>query len=157
MNYQGIYKVANPHKYKGDATRVVYRSMWEKYCFIWLDKTSTIKEWSSEEVVVPYFYDVDKRYHRYFVDLRFTTTEGKTFLIEIKPDKETRVPVGKRKTKRYISESLTYIKNQCKWKAAEEYAKEKGWVFKVWTELDLQQMGIMPKPLKPLKPFPAKI
>lgn len=154
MTYQGLYKVANPSKYKGNATNVVYRSMWEKHCFKWLDNNSAIKEWSSEEVIIPYFYEVDKSYHRYFVDLKFTTTEGKTFLIEIKPDKQTKVPVGKKKTKQYISESLTYIKNQCKWKAAEEYAKDRGWTFQIWTEHDLQRMGIMPKPLKPLKPLP---
>ena len=27
-----------------------------------------IIEWSSEETVVPYYYDIDKKYHRYFVD-----------------------------------------------------------------------------------------
>ena len=55
---------------------------------------------------------------------------------------------------------MTYVKNQCKWKAAEQYAKERGWVFAIWTEHTLTAMGIMPKqsdkplkPLTPLKPF----
>lgn len=156
MTYKGKYKVKNPAKYKGDYTNVVYRSMWERHCFKWLDEHPNIKEWSSEEVVVPYFFDVDKQYHRYFVDLKFVTTEGKTYLIEIKPDKQTKLPTSKRKTKQYVSESITYVQNQCKWIAAEKYANERGWHFEVWTEHTLQKLGIMPKPLKPLKPYPKK-
>lgn len=165
MTYKGKYKVQNTAKYKGDPNNVIYRSMWERYCFVWLDNNPQIKEWSSEETVVPYYYDVDKKYHRYFVDLKYTTLEGKTFIVEIKPEKETAPPKRPDKSKRYISESLTYIKNQCKWHAAEQYATDRGWQFVIWTEKSLYVMGIMPKqsetalkPLKPLKPFrkPAK-
>lgn len=165
MNYSGKYTPANPHKYKGDVTNIVFRSMWERYCFVWLDNNSSIKEWSSEEVIIPYYYDVDKKYHRYFIDLKYTTTEGKIYIVEIKPHKETEPPKRPDKSKRYLTEALTFIKNQCKWKAAEEYAKDRGWHFEIWTEQELTAMGIMPKqsstglkPLKPLKPFrkPAK-
>lgn len=165
MNYKGKYKPVNPQKYKGDVTNIIYRSMWERYCFHWLDHNPQIKEWSSEEVVIPYYYDVDKQYHRYFVDLKYTTVEGRTFIIEVKPLKETEPPKRPDKSKRYITESLTYIKNQCKWKAAREYAADRNWTFDVWTEKTLTSMGIMPKqsdkpltPLKPMKPFrkPAK-
>ena len=152
MNYKGKYKVVNRAKYKGDADNVIFRSMWEKYCFRWLDENPAIKEWSSEEVVVPYYYDIDKQYHRYFVDIKYTTMEGKTFLVEIKPKKQTQAPTGKRKTKQYISESLTYVKNQCKWAAAIKYAQERNWQFVVWTEDTLLQLGIMPKAMgKPHK------
>ena len=94
MAYSGKYTVKNPKKYQGDHTKVVYRSMWEKWCFKWCDENSDVKIWSSEEVVVPYFYEVDKKYHRYFVDLKVTFISGKTVLIEIKPDKETKPPVN---------------------------------------------------------------
>lgn len=157
MAYSGRYKVKNPQKYKGDYTNVIYRSHWEKVCFIWCDTKDEIKEWSSEEVVIPYYYDVDKKYHRYFMDLKVVTKEGKTVLIEIKPEKETKLPKNPNKSKRYISEALTYVKNQNKWKAAEEYAKDRGWHFEIWTEKKLQQMGLLTKPvpgkLKPFKPY----
>lgn len=156
MTYQGKYKVINPAKYKGDPSNVIYRSMWERYCFKWLDTNPNIKEWSSEEVVVPYFFEVDKKYHRYFVDLKYTTIDGKTFLIEVKPDKQTRAPVGKKRTKQYVNEAVTYVQNQCKWQAATTYAKDRGWVFQVWTEHTLYDLGIMPKPLKPLPKLPKK-
>ena len=59
---------------------------------------------------------------------------------------------------------MTYVKNMNKWKAAEEYAKDRKWEFQIWTEKTLTEMGIMPtqskkgglKPLKPMKPFRKK-
>jgi hypothetical protein len=163
MTYKGKYRVTNTSKYKGDFNNVIYRSNWEKQCFLWCDRNTNIKEWSSEEVVIPYYYDVDKKYHRYFMDLKFTTQEGKVYLIEIKPEKETKIPKNPNKSKRYINEALTYVKNQNKWKAAEEYALNRGWHFQIWTERELQSMGILPKrtpgklkSMKPLAPYRKK-
>ena len=154
MAYSGKYKVKNTKKYAGDATKVVYRSMWERYCFKWCDDEPTVKSWSSEEVVIPYLYEVDKKYHRYFMDLKITYTNGKTVLVEIKPDKETKPPAFTgRKTKRYITEGLTYVKNMNKWAAAQNYAADRGWGFEIWTEHRLEVMGIKPKSTKPLKPY----
>ena len=153
MAYKGKYKVQNKDKYKGDVKNVVYRSMWERYCFKWCDLNDDIEAWSAEEVVIPYLYEVDNKVHRYFVDLLIKFRQGGTFLIEIKPAKETVPPAGNRKTKRYLQESLTYIKNKNKWKAANEFALDRGWKFEVWTEDTLEKLGIKPKSTKPLKPF----
>lgn len=157
MAYSGKFKPKNPNKYKGDSSNIIFRSLWERACFKWCDETSTVKSWSSEEVVVPYLYEVDKKAHRYFVDLKINYTNGETHLVEIKPHKETSPPTypGKR-TKKYINESLTYIKNQNKWEAATSFAKDRGWQFVVWTEKDLQRMGILHKSIKPLPPFRGK-
>ena len=114
---------------------------------------------ASEEIVVPYLYEVDKKFHRYFVDLKIKFNTGETILVEIKPAKETELPKRPDKSKRYINEALTYVKNMNKWEAANDYAKDRGWKFQIWTEDTLQSMGIMPKlkgklkPLKPLKPY----
>ena len=50
-----------------------------------------------------------------------------------------------------------------KWEAANEYAKDRGWEFQVWTEKTLQEMKLMKKPvpgklksLPRLKPFRRK-
>jgi hypothetical protein len=156
MAYSGKYRVKNPAKYKGDYTNVIYRSLWEKYCFKWCDENSNVTEWSSEEVVIPYYYEVDKKYHRYFMDLKIMY-HGKTILVEIKPDRETKVPkFSGVKSKRYISESLTYVKNMNKWQAAKNYAEDRGWTFQIWTEDTLHSMGIKPKSTKPLKPYSKK-
>ena len=79
MAYSGRYRVKNPKKYKGDHTNVIYRSLWEKYAFKWCDDNNNVKTWSSEETIIPYLYEVDKRWHRYFVDLKITMRDGKTF------------------------------------------------------------------------------
>ena len=94
------------------------------------------------------------------MDLKITYNDGKTVLVEIKPAKETTPPEYKgRKTKRYITEGMTYVKNQNKWKAAQEYALDRGWEFQIWTENHLSALGILPNPkkkLKPLAPIKAK-
>lgn len=153
MAYSGIYKVKNKKKYRGNSENVVFRSLWENACFKWCDENPQVKSWSSEEVVVPYFYEADKKYHRYFVDL-LIQLETQTILVEIKPKKETAPPKSPaRKTKKFLEESLTFVKNQNKWNAASEFAKDRGWDFQVWTEETLQNLGILPKTIKPLKPL----
>jgi len=149
---QGVFKPKNPAKYTGKGD-IIYRSSWERHAFKWCDTNTAVKRWSSEDVVVPYFWDVDKRWHRYFCDL-LIEFEDKTLLIEIKPDKETKKPEFKgRKTKRYITEATTFIKNQQKWEAASKYASKRGWEFVVWTEHTLNAMGIMKASRKRLKPL----
>ena len=153
MAYSGRYRVKNTSKYKGDVQNVIYRSLWEKHCFKWCDDNPKVKSWSSEEVVIPYLYEVDRRYHRYFMDLKITMTDGKTILVEIKPHKETQPPTGSRRTRKFITEAATYVKNMNKWEAADEYAKDRGWHFQIWTEKTLSSMGILAKSTKPLIPF----
>lgn len=160
MAYSGKYKVKNKSKYTGNCDNVVYRSMWEKYCMMYFDKSSEVKNWSSEEIVIPYVYDVDKKYHRYFMDFKVKWANGSVSLIEVKPNKETTPPKKTNtRNKKYMTEALTYVKNMNKWEAANNYAKDRGWKFEIWTEIELRIMGIMPKPLKPLKkmkPFTKK-
>lgn len=146
MAYSGKYRVRNPAKYKGDPTKVHYRSLWERQVFRWLDDNSAVEKWSSETVVIPYKYKVDNRVHRYFMDLYVEfKNRDKPVIIEIKPDREKhlpKLPKSGRKTKRYITECLTYQKNQDKWEAADLYAKHKGWEFFIWTEHDITALGI---------------
>ena len=152
--YSGKFTPKNSSKYRGDPTSIIYRSGWEKNVMLHLDENTKVVSWSSEEVVVPYRYDVDGRVHRYFVDFFVEYSSGQKLLIEVKPFKETQVPKGNKRTKRYINEGLTYVKNQNKWEAANDYAKDRGWDFVIWTEKDLEAMGINKKPLKKLKPLP---
>ena len=60
-----------------------------------------------------------------------------TYLWEVKPYSQTKMPVQKRKTQRFIQEAATYAVNQEKWRAADLFCKEHGWQFKVLTEKDL--------------------
>ena len=143
MAYSGKYRPQNPDKYVGDVKNIVYRSLWERSTFKWLDQNSSIVRWNSEDVKIKYLCETDNRIHTYYMDLWFQTDEGKTFIVEIKPKGQTQVPKKpQRQTRRYIKESLTYVKNRSKWKAAEEYAADRGWHFEIWTEDTLRSFGI---------------
>lgn len=141
--YRGKYPVKHREKYEGNASLVVYRSLWERQVFRWCDDTPEIIKWSSEETIIPYRCRSDGRIHRYFVDLKIMFADGRTYLIEIKPKKQTLEPkIRSKKTKAYITEVLTYAKNISKWQAASEYCADRGWIFEVWTEDTLKGLGI---------------
>jgi hypothetical protein len=142
MSYKGKYSPSYPQKYKGDPTNIVYRSLWERKFMKYCDLNENILEWGSEEIALPYRSPIDNRIHRYFPDfyikVKESTGQIKKYIIEIKPKKQTVEPkVQKRKTKSYIYEVVEYAKNQAKWKAAEEFCKDRMWEFKVLTENDL--------------------
>ena len=60
-----------------------------------------------------------------------------------KPKSQTTPPKSPaRRTRKYISEAMTYAKNQSKWMAATEFAKDNGITFQVWTEDTLKGLGI---------------
>jgi hypothetical protein len=99
-------------------------------------------QWSSEEVIIPYVSPIDNRYHRYFMDfyMKRKNKEGKVeeILIEVKPFAQTKPPTVQNKaTKRYITEVQTWGVNSAKWKAAQEYCKDRGWQFQIITEKEL--------------------
>jgi len=143
MAYRGKFTPKHPEKYVGDVKNIVYRSLWERNTFRWIDTNTSIVRWNSEELVIPYICETDNKVHRYFMDLWFQTKEGKNYIIEIKPKRQTQPPkTPQRKTRRYIKESLTYVKNRSKWKAASEFAFDRGWKFEVWTEDTLKSLGI---------------
>ena len=143
--YSGKYHVKHPEKYKGDAKKVFYRSMWERDCFVWLDEHARdIEWWNSEEFFVRYYYEVDKKYHRYFIDLAIKWKDKGVTLVEVKPKRQTKPPrVKTPKTKQQLTEAFTWVRNQSKWEAANEFAKDNGWKFVIWTEDDLKNMGIL--------------
>ena len=143
MAYRGKYKVKNKSKYEGDFTNVIYRSLWERQFFRWCEDNDNVVKWSSESVVIPYKCKTDNKMHRYFMDVKVRFKNGKTFLIEIKPESQTQPPKQpKRKSKKYLNEVMTYVKNQSKWEQAEKYCEKRGWEFKIFTEKTLKSLGI---------------
>jgi hypothetical protein len=141
MRYKGWFRPKNPKKYKGDATNVVYRSNWELRVMKHFDEDPNVLWWASEELVIPYRSPVDQRMHRYFPDfiarVRQKTGKEKTIVIEIKPEKQTKKPIQKRQTRRFLEEAATYAINQEKWRAADIFCQKEGWDFMVLTEKDL--------------------
>ena len=142
MSYKGKYYPSFPRKYKGDPTNIIYRSLWERKFMVYCDKNESILEWASEEIAIPYRSPIDNRVHRYFPDFYIKVQENtgriKTYLIEVKPLKQTQKPKKpKRQTKNYLREVYEYAKNQAKWKAATDFCEDRMWEFKVMTEKEL--------------------
>ena len=79
--YKGKYTIKKPKKYMGDATKVTYRSLWERQAFKWCEERDDVIGWSSEEVVVPYVCPTDKRAHRYFIDLKIKFSNRSSSLL----------------------------------------------------------------------------
>ena len=138
MRYQGKYRASNPKKYKGDHNNIIYRSSWEYKFMKWCDYTTSVQEWGSEEIIIPYISPADGKRHRYFPDF-YVKIQNRKYLVEVKPFKQTLEPKPqKRNTKRYINEVVTYHINKAKWKAATEFCKDHSWEFMLITEKELK-------------------
>ena len=139
--YKGRFQPKNPKKYNGDADNIIYRSTWEVRVMKWLDEHPNVIWWASEELPIPYKSPLDNRMHRYFPDFiaKIKQKDGSvmTYIIEVKPLEQTKMPIQKKKTQRYIREAATYVVNQEKWKAADIFCQEHGWKFKIMTEKEL--------------------
>jgi len=146
MAYKGVFRARNPKKYKGNPSNIIYRSRWELKLMMKLDEHPDVLEWSSEEIVIPYRSPIDGRMHRYFPDffVKQRNRDGivECLIIEVKPYAQTQQPMlmetkNNKPTRRYINEVMTWGINSAKWKAAEEYCKDRQWKFVIMTEREL--------------------
>ena len=139
MRYkQGKYIPRASRKYKGDPRNINYRSSWEYKFMKWCESTSSVLEWGSEEIAIPYISPVDGRSHRYFPDF-YVKIGKKKYIVEVKPFRQTQEPkTQKRHTKRYITEVLTWGVNKAKWKAARKFCDTHSWEFMLITEKELK-------------------
>lgn len=132
------YKIKNPEKYIGDVTNIIFRSSWELRFCKWADLHPDVVKWFSEEMCVEYWSPVDQKVHRYFPDFGMVLSNGKRYVLEIKPMYQCLKPVqGKKRTRTFLNECMTYEVNQAKWKAAKAFFDKQGIEFRVLTENDL--------------------
>ena len=133
----------HPEKYVGNPQNIIARSSWERTFMQYCDTNPDIIRWASEELVVPYFFEGDQRWHRYYPDFLVHIKDGKgqlrVWMVEIKPYKQTHPPKGATtaQRRRQLKETLEYAKNQSKWAAAKRFCDAKGWIFTVVTEKEL--------------------
>jgi len=140
MAYSGKYKPGK--KYKSDPSQVFYRSLWEYNMMKWLDQNDGVVGWISE-VPIRYKCLTDNNFHTYYIDFEIHFKNGQKLFVEIKPEHQTKPPQkGKRVTKRYLNEVMTYGKNVSKWAYAKKYAESKGYKFRIFTENELRKLGI---------------
>ena len=141
-SFKSKYKPSFPNKYKGNPNNIICRSSWERRFCHWCDLNESILEWGSEEFWIPYISPVDNRVHKYFPDFIIKVKESngqvKTYVIEVKPKKQTKAPIKKSKvTKSYLYECTTYAVNQAKWRSAKEFCDDRLIEFKIITEDEL--------------------
>ena len=134
-----IYNPLNMKKFRGSQNPIC-RSSWEYAFCKYLDANSSVLEWSSESLIINYmFLGKRKRYYPDFIVKMKSKGKIITWVIEIKPYKETIQPKkssGKsRKTKLY--ERHTWEKNKQKWKYAKNYCDRMSWKFAIITEKEL--------------------
>jgi hypothetical protein len=147
QKYKGKFTPENPSKYAGDSKNIIYRSMWERRCMKYFDNNPSILQWASEEVVIPYYDTATKKVRRYFPDflikIKDKNGKEKTHLIEVKPSKDMRPPVGGKGKKKstVLYEMKTYQMNRDKFASARKWCDDMTIIFDIWTEKHLQQRG----------------
>jgi len=146
MSHVGRYKVQNPRKYMGVGQNPVYKSSLELRLFHWMDINNRVKRWGYEIIQIPYFFQLDQKIHKYFMDIyaEIITKDGsiQRYLAEVKSKSDTKPPVkpttrNRRSTRNYRKSLYTYIKNMNKWKAAQQFAKQAGMKFIIVDESTL--------------------
>ena len=131
----GKFFPLNPYKYKG-ACVPLFKSSLELRMMQYLDKNENVIAWAYEPQCRRYFDKVQQKIRRYFIDFTCVIKQGiiqKTVWIEIKPKCEVIQP----KNKNNLDAMRTWITNQCKWQAAQQLAKQKGYEFHVITDEQL--------------------
>ena len=132
----GRYFPENPQKYIGNLNDIFFKSKLEYLCMSYLDKNENVIAWSYEPQCIKYFDKGQQKVRRYFIDFTCVIKQGmlqKTVWLEIKPESETHPP----KNKKNIQAMMTWITNSCKWQAAQQLAKQKGYEFHIITDRDL--------------------
>ena len=142
QSHKGIYNPQRKEKYKGTLP-IIWRSSLELKFFRWCDRNDRVLQWGSESVVVPYINPKDGKVHRYFVDsvlIMKTDTGNKKFLIEIKPDSQTRAPLlnSRMSMKNKLYAQGNWAVNSSKWESARNWCQKNGFEFVLITEKDLK-------------------
>lgn len=145
----GKYKCLHPEKYKGNRSKIEYRSSWELGFMRYCDTCEDVIQWNSEEIVIPYKSSHEQnRPRRYFVDFWVKYGNGKQYIFEVKPFKQTQPPIqpnnfsAEKAKKRFLNEIFTYNVNMDKWAAAKQTEAKNGWKFKILTEKTLPKFGV---------------
>lgn len=136
---QGLFRCQNPDKYIGNPNEIVYRSSLEFKYMMFLDQSPEVLKWASEEFHITYISPKDRKPHRYFLDFLVYAKDGTKYMVEIKPDAQTKKPKStkNKRAKTLMNEAATYAVNEAKWAAATKFAKEQGFEFQIITEKDL--------------------
>ena len=135
MAYKTRFTPKNISKYIGDPSKILCRSLWERNICKFCDDTPSITKWSFEEIIIPYINPLDNKFHNYYPDfvIQFeTNNQTKTWMVEVKPKKQTYLKENASKR-----EKISWITNTAKWEAAKKYCEKNNMEFKIITEKEI--------------------
>lgn len=136
----------------GSPCAPTYRSSWELKFMKFCDKYNSILEWGSEVVKISYINEVDNKQHQYITDFYFVCQDAcgviNKYIIEVKPKSqvaqldENYQIIYPDPPKTHTAKALENWQERCntlrinnsKWKAAREWCKSNGFIFKILTE-----------------------
>lgn len=113
---------------------IIFRSSWEKQFVGWCERSDKVQSWASEPICIDYSMP-DGSKHHYYPDFAVVFTNGDKWIVEIKPYAETQKPYYEND---YAMK--TYIKNRCKWAAAQQACEANGWRFVILTEHTIKRL-----------------
>ena len=140
---QGYFTPMNPQKYKGETSKIIYRSSWELKFLQYCDQHESVVEYAAEPIGIPYINPILKKECTYWIDCYMATKnqDGSLtkWLIEVKPNKYLTPPeppnrLTEKQTMSYVRHAKSYIINTAKFKAAEVYAHKRMMRFGIITE-----------------------
>lgn len=146
----GTFKPKYPLKYIGKVKKIVYKSSLEYMAMRHLcDENPACIYWSSEEIEIPYYDKLTKRWRTYYPDLFMKVDAGnnkaKRVILEVKASKMLEPPKKMKEGKtikgrqQNLFQAKSYITNRCKIDAAKSYCAKNNIVFKIITEKTLKQ------------------
>lgn len=137
-----ILKEEHRKKYIGDIDNIIARSKWERDFFETLISNPDVLKVASEEIVVPYYFKANKKWHRYYPDFFFAIRKndgsiGK-YIVEVKPYAQTQKPQPRgshpSQKRKYNREMFVFMKNIAKWEACIQFCKKNKCEFLILTE-----------------------
>ena len=137
---QGIFTPKNSQKYVGKHVPR-YRSGWELTFMMFLDSNSSIIQWASESIRIPYRNPLTGKASTYVPDF-LVLYENKykkqiAELVEIKPKKQSLI---ESRTASARDRAIVAV-NHAKWASARAWCSQNGLTFRVINENDLFYNG----------------
>lgn len=138
---QGYVKNTSCNKlFESQKTKpIIYRSSYELKFIQWCERSTNITHWGSECIAIDYVNPVDGKHHKYYPDFLLEMADGTLMLVEIKSHNQTVAPdIDAQDISNY--QYREYVRNLAKWSAAEEFCKNNGIVFKIFTEKTISRL-----------------
>ena len=120
------------HYHRGTYTSPIageckYRSGWEQKYMVHLDENPDVVIWSYEKLVIEYVSNnKTQKIRKYYPDFQIEYKDGSKVVVEVKPSRKLNQAIIVKKTK-----------------AAKEWCMMHNMTYKILTEIELKDMGLL--------------